>query len=172
MIKWNEAYGRCSRTNAFKSYFGKLLPIDAFRLLTYSLQFPSVAASTVAGTYGAIAGPTTQTFPSGAIILGITAAGFMIQTISGAFQYAPWGSEGRRDMFGVSVQYTGDEQITPNGFVVADALMGSGVDTIFPAKEIMMPPSQGLSVGVANLSTSNPISVTVAFHAMVPRAAQ
>lgn len=172
MIKWREAYERCSKTAAFKSYFGGVKPIDAFRLLTYSTQFPSVAAASTAGSYGAVSGPSTVTFPSGAIILGITASAFQAQTVTTNFQYAPQGSEGRRDMFGIAVQYTGDEQITPNGLVCADALLGSGVDTIFPAREIMMPPSQALSISVASMAIAPTLSITVAFHAMVPRAAQ
>lgn len=172
MIKWREAYERSSRTQNFKSYFGQLLPIDAFRLLVYSLQFPAVAAASVSGSFGAISGPTTQTFPSGAIILGITASAFQAQTIVGTFNYSPSNSEGRRDMFGISIQYTGDEQITPNGLVAADALLGSGIDTIFPGKEIMMPPSQGLSIAVASMAVLPTLSISVAFHAMVPRAAQ
>lgn len=172
MVKWREAYERIRGTPEFAKYFGKQLPMGGFRFLAYSQLFTGVAASGTAGTYGATSGPTQQNFPSGAVILGITAAGFAVQQAAGVANYAPSQSAGRRDLFGLSIQYTGDEQITPNGMTLAEALLGSGYDTIFPAKEILMPPSKGLLVSTALLSgaTVGAMTVQVVYHCMVPRA--
>ena len=79
MVKWREAYERLKGTPEFTSYFGKLLPIGAFRFLAYSLRFEGVAGSAVAGTFGPASGPTLQPFPPGAVVLGITASGYSVQ---------------------------------------------------------------------------------------------
>ncbi len=172
MIPWTHAYDRLKGTPEFAQYFGKLLPMGAFRFLAYSMQFAGVTGSATAGTFGTQSGPLQQNFPSGAIILGITASAFQAQQAHNAADYAPSYSPGRRDLFGLSIQYTGDEQITPNGLTMAEALMGSGEDTIFPAKEILIPPSKGLLIATAALTGSGlpSLAIHVAFHCMVPRA--
>lgn len=171
MIRWREAYERVSQTPEFVQYFGARLKASAFRFLAYSQQFTAVAAASTVGTFGTVSGPTLQTFPAGAIILGITAAAMQAQVTTGSYTYQPSATPGRRDLFGLSLKYTNDELITPNGVTQADALLGSGSDTIFPGKEIMMPPSQGLLCGVASLTVAPTLSVTVVYHCMVPRTA-
>lgn len=181
MIRWREAFERCKDSKEFTNYFakGKLVKMADFRYLAYGQQFNNVAAGSVVGgatpssaiTPGNPAGPTLQTFPNGGIILGISAAAQQAQTTTNAFQYAPWESPGKRDLFALSFQYTGDEIITPGGPVLAEALLGSGGDTIFPAREIIVPPSQGLLATVQSYTLSPPLNVHIVYHTMVPRTA-
>lgn len=173
MIRWREAYERLTHGNAaeFKAAFGGLLPMSAFRFLTYSQRFEGVAASASVGTLGTQTGPILQTFPAGAIILGITASAIQAQVTTGTFTYAPSLTPGRRDLFALSMQYTNNELITPGGLTMAEALLGSGTDTIFPGKELMMPPNQGILCGVASLTVAPTLTVHVAYHSMVPRSA-
>ncbi len=175
MVKWTEAYNRLVNVPEFTQYFGKLLGMDKFRFLAYSQRFEGIAGSATAGTFGPVSGPLQQNFPSGAVILGITAAAYEAQQLenAGVLAVAPSYSSGRRDLFGLSFQYTGDELITANGLTMAEPLLGSGYDTIFPSKEILVPPSQGILCAVASLvpTTLPALSVQVVYHCMVPRAA-
>jgi len=176
MISWNQAYNRLKDAPEFAGsagYFGRLLPPSAFRFLAYSQRFEGVAGSPAGGTFGPPSGPLLQPFPSGAVILGITAAAYEDQQLenAGVLAVSPSYSAGRRDLFGISFQYTNDEQITPNGLTMAEPLLGSGYDTIFPAKELLIPPSQGILCAVASLvpSTLPDLSINVVYHCMVPR---
>src|SRR5882757_3531689 len=176
MIKWREAYDRLCGTSEFSTYFGKdkPLPIGAWRFLAYSQRFEGIPGTANAGTFGATQGPLLQNFPSGAVILGITAGAYEAQQLdNSAVLYAPSFSSGRRDLFGLSFQYTNDEQVTPSGLTMAEPLLGSGYDTIFPGKELLIPPSQGILCACASLvPTASPaLSVHVVYHTMVPRAA-
>lgn len=158
----------------FSQWFGgRLLPMGAFRYLAYSQQFVGVAGSGTAGVFGTQSGPLTQNFPSGAVILGISASAYEAQQAHAAADYAPSFSPGRRDLFGISFQYTNDEQITPNGLTMAEALLGSGSENIFPAKELLIPPSQAILCAVAALvpSTLPNLTINVVYHCMVPRSA-
>jgi hypothetical protein len=74
-------------------------------------------------------------------------------------------------LFALSFQYSGDEVITPGGPVLAEALLGSGSDTIFPGREIIVPPSQALLCSVQSYAIAPPLNVHVVYHAMVPRVA-
>lgn len=176
MVKWKEAYDRLKDVPEFASasgYFGKLLPMAAFRFMAFSQRFDSVPGAATAGVIGTPTGPTLQSFPAGAVVLGITAAAFEAQQLDNSgVVYAPSFSSGRRDLFALSFQYTNDEQITPNGLTLAEPLLGSGYDTIFPGKELLIPPSQGILCAVASLvpSTSPVLSISVVYHTMVPRA--
>lgn len=181
MIRWREAFERCKDSREFKSYFGRgaALKVSDFRYVAYAQQFNAVTAGTVTGgatpstpiTPGTPIGPSLQNFPSGGVILGITAAAVQPQTTTSAFQYAPSMSPGRRDLFALNFQYTNDEVITPGGPVLAEALLGSGEDTIFPAREIVVPPSQGLLCTAQSFTINPPMNVHVVYHTMVPRVA-
>lgn len=181
MIPWRQAFDRCKDSREFNEYFakGKALKTSDFRYLGYAQQFNAVTAGTVVGgatptspiTPGAAVGPTLQNFPAGGIILGITAACVQPQTTTSAFTYAPSYSPGRRDLFALNFQYTGSEVITPGGPVLAEALLGSGEDTIFPGREIIVPPSQGLLCTVQSFTINPPMNVHVVYHTMVPRVA-
>ncbi len=167
MISWHVAYTRLKNSPEFIRYFGgpKEMPPYAFRPLHFMQRFTVGSA--------AESPPTNQNFPAGAIILGITAAAFQVQTAAGAFQYAPSpANPGRRDLFGLSFQYTNDELITPDGPGSAEALLGGGSDTIFPARELLIAPSQGILATVENLTVglADGLTVDIVYHSMVPRA--
>lgn len=179
MITWDRAYARLSKSREFASYFGKgqgAPPPAAFRFIAYTQFLNGLTPSTAAGggsPLGATVGPQLQTFPSGAVILGITASSFMAQQAAGAAAYPPWSDKSRRDIFALSFAYTNDELITPSGLTKASALLGTGEDTIFPARELLIPPSQGILVSAASLLASGVALnqfVDVVFHCMVPRA--
>lgn len=181
MIRWREAFDRLKDNKEFQQYFDKGRKVKAsdFRYIAYCQQFNQVTAATVTGgatpstpiTPGAAIGPALQTFPQGAIVLGITASAVQPQTTTSAFQYAPSASPGRRDLFALAFQYTGDEVITPGGPVLADALLGSGTDTIFPGREIVVPPSQGLLCTVQAYAIAPQMNVHVVYHCAVLRVA-
>jgi hypothetical protein len=169
MIRWSDAYNRLKGNRQFASFFGggQTPSIDSFRFIVYTTILPDMAASpdTDGGTFGQVVGPLNQNFPSGAVILGITAAAW--QNYEACSDATP----GRRDRFGIALTYSGDEQITANGLTLAESLLGSGRDTILPAKELMIPPSQSILVSGASLVPSAQPAVTahVAFHCMVRR---
>lgn len=173
MIQWRAAYERLSKQTAFSAAFGRALPMSAFRSIVYAPRLSGIAASGAVGTLGPTFGPVLQGFPAGAVVLGITAAAIQAQvlTATSAFPYAPSFSPGRRDLFALAFQYTADEQITATGLVMAEALLGSGQDTIFPTKELLIPPSQGILVSAASLTIGPVLTAHVVFHCMVPRAA-
>jgi len=179
MISWDRAYARLAKTREFSSYFGKgsgVPPMAGFRFLAYTQFFNGLTPSTAAGggfPMGPQIGPQLQTFPSGAVILGITAAGFMAQQAAAAADYSPSSAAGRRDLFALNFAYTNDELITPSGLTSAEALLGSGRDTLFPGREILIPPSQGILVTAASMVASavaQNLFVHCVFHCMVPRA--
>lgn len=181
MIPWKQAFDRLQGSEEFQSYFskGRSLQMADFRYIGYCQQFNNVTAGSVTGgatpstplTPGAQIGPALQLFPQGAIILGITAAGVQPQTTTSAFTYAPSASPGRRDLFALNFQYTGDEVITPGGPVLAEALLGSGEDTIFPGREIIVPPSQGILCAVQSYAVAPAMNVHIVYHSMVLRVA-
>ena len=171
MIRWGDAYRRLVKSKEFIRYFGQgeLMPAYAFRPLTFGQRFVFAA--------GAATSPATnQNFPAGAIILGITSAGFLPQeAAAGSALYAPSFSWGRRDLYAINMQYTNDELITPGGPIMADALLGPGLGTIFPQRELLIAPSQGILCTVQNFTPlaaadPNQFRVDVAYHTMVPRA--
>lgn len=182
MIRWREAYERQKESREFANYFGRQgqVPKAAdFRYIAYCQKFETVAAGSVTGgatpstsiTPGAATGPTLQTFPAGAVILGITAAGVQAQTTTSAFQYASSFTQGLRNMFALAFQYTNDEVITPNGPVLAEALLGGGEENIFPSREIVIAPSQGILATVQSYTISPPMNVHLVYHSMVLRTA-
>jgi hypothetical protein len=178
MIKWREAYERVRPTDSFQSFFNNKKITD-FRYIAFTQQQLSLtpltpSAAAAGGLPGVAAGPLQMNFPAGAIILGVTAAAYQAQQlIAGAtvLSYAPSNSEGRRDLFALAFQYTSDETLTANGLVCAEALLGSGLDTIFPAREIVIPPSQSILITAASLVAlgGQNLFAHVVFHTMVPR---
>jgi hypothetical protein len=175
MISWDRAYARQAPSPDFQRYFaggpGRPPPSSAFRYIAYSLLLGPCTgnASPVTG-FGATVGPTQQNFPAGAVVLGISATAFQEQETDGNYTYAPFSCPGRRDLFGLSFSYTNDEQITPGGLTLANALLGDGDDTVFPARELLIPPSQGILTSAASFTVAPSLFVQVVFHSMVPRA--
>ena len=175
MITWNAAYGRLIKTQEFKTYFGSRIKMSDFRSLTFAQKFVGIA--TVAAT---AFGPTPATFPAGAIILGITAAGQQAPygTTTGAAAGNPSGlsltsAYGLRSQFQLNFQYSGNEVITPGGPISAEALMGNGQDTIFPTREWIIPPSQAILVNGTTLAqgpNATVMNIDIGYHCMVPRA--
>lgn len=190
MLRWGDVHRRLQSSREFIGAFGKNSPAEAFSFKAFTLRFESVAAATIAGAFGVVVGPNLQAFPSGGVVLGITAGCLMAQQGS---VYPPSMSFGRRDLFALSVQYADGELVTPlnnvtvgaqpllipalaagfrsnpRGLANAEALLGSGEETVFPAKEILVTPGNGLMFAVASQSTLLPISVHVVCHAMVYR---
>ena len=108
------------------------------------------------------------------------AAAYLAQQGPAVATYAPSSCPGNRDLFALAFQYTSDETLTANGLTIAQALLGDGDDTIFPAREIMVPPSQSILITAASLVAAGqagppliPVGLNlfcnVVFHCMVPR---
>jgi hypothetical protein len=148
MINATQAYHRLRTLEAFK----RMKETD-FRPLTFVQIFtpPTGAVPTAS---------TPQSFPGGAIILGITAGAF----VPGA---TPSANRGRQ-LFSVDFSFSNQEAIIVGGPVVADALLGGGESDIFPTKEMIMAPNQQVGCRVANL-TDGPLTVHVCYHTLVYR---
>lgn len=175
MITWDRAYARQSRSPDFSRYFGggpgKIPGQHQFRYIAYSLLLgPCVGSASPVAGFGQPVGPSQQNFPAGAVVLGISATAFQEQETDGSYTYAPWSAPGRRDLFGLSFSYTNDEQITPGGLTLANALLGDGDDTVFPGRELLIPPSQGILCTAASFTVAPSLYVQIVFHSMVPRA--
>lgn len=176
MIKWREAYERQKLAPDFGRYFGggpgKVPPMHAFRYIAYSLLLgPCLGNASPVSGFGQPVGPSQQNFPAGAVILGISSTAFQEQVGDNtAYQYAPFSAPGRRDLYGLAFSYTNDENITPNGLTLANALLGDGDDTVFPGRELLIPPSQGLLCTAASFTVAPSLYVQIVFHSMVPRA--
>ncbi len=199
MLSWKSVYRRNRENRQFTAYFARQgrVPKEAdFDLRVFCLPFENLAGSATAGIPGPLQGPLTQTFDRGAVIIGITSGCFALQQARGSANYGPSWNAGKRDLFVLYFERTGDEPITPSSQqltattfnqltpggqalqyglparVKADASTGSSIENLFP-QEILIPPSQGVSVAAAALvaaATIAQITVNVAFHAMVPRA--
>lgn len=101
----------------------------------------------------------SQPFPNGAIILGITASGF----VPGA---AANGQGNRnRQLFGIDFQFSNTDAIIVNGPVAADALLGGGDADVFPSREIIIAPSSQVNCRTTNYTTGL-LSVHVAYHVL------
>jgi hypothetical protein len=188
MIRWETAWRRAKEAN---HPFVVKRNITDFRSLHYNQIFSAVAQGTTSAT-------TLQTFPSGAFVLGISASANVPILVKRDQYYADGAAvpldvtidrlksstPGNRDLFGIDFAYTNDEQLTPGGPAIADALLGSGSGTEYPARELIIDPSQGILCRVQNLITAQtidnlsgslptgisfPITVHVVYKCMVPR---
>lgn len=180
MVPWNAAYQRLHNSGEIEKVFRRKIPPAAFRYRVYAVKFSSdvagvtkkqgaiLAASAVAGTYGEPSGPVLQTFPSGAVILGITASALLPQ--NAVFEYGNSASKGRRDLFGLNFTCTDNRVVTSPGMTLAATLLSEGNEMgIFPAKEIALYPNAGILCAAASLVTTATLAVTVAYHCMIPR---
>jgi hypothetical protein len=149
MISIERAWPRVRELPQFKNF-----RLSDFRTLTFGQTSFTL-------TSGSTSGPTTQNFPGGAIILGVTTSAFITAASAGdAFLV--------RKGYGISFGYTNGESLTPGGPISADALLGGGDGTIWPTKEIVVAPNQGIQATVQNfLSTS--MTVHLAYHCLVWR---
>lgn len=150
MISIERAWPRVRMLPQFKDFY-----LSDFRTLTFGQTFTVGNAATV--------GPTLQNFPGGAIVLGVAASATPSAAGAGdAFLY--------RKSFGITFAYTNGESLSPGGPIMADALMGGGDGTVWPTKELVIAPSQGINATVQNfLSTS--LLVHLAYHCLVWRSA-
>lgn len=201
MISWRSVYRQVHDDRRFVAWFsrnGRTLKEQDFELRAFKLPFENLPGSAHAGTPGPLQGPIQQTFDYGAIIVGLVASSFVVQQAPGSADYAPSFNGGRRDTFVMYIERTDDEPITapqavltpttfnqlapgglaiPTGLparVLAEGLTGSAVKDVFP-QELLVAPSQGLSVAVASLLDADEFptsTVHVCFHAMVPRVPQ
>lgn len=153
MISVAAAWGRLRQLQAFSS----LRDAD-FRPCVYSQAFTALAS-------GAQSSAQAMTFPGGAVILGITANGYVPSAAIGGQAF------NNRQNFGLNFAYTTGESLTPTGPVIADALLGGGEDTIFPVKELVLAPNQALLTTVQNFSTAT-LTVHVLYHCLIYRFAQ
>jgi hypothetical protein len=148
MINATQALHRVRQLEAFRH-----LKDTDFRPLTFVQIFtPATGAAPSAST--------PQNFPGGAIILGITASGF----VPGATPSA----NRARQLFAIDFSFSNQEAIIVGGPVQADALLGGGESNIFPSKEMVMAPNQQVACRVANL-TDGPLTVHVCYHTLVYR---
>lgn len=151
MIQWNAAWARLKRLAAFKG-----MNESDFRPMVYIQTFTPAPG----GDSGA---NQVQSFPGGAVLLGITASAYIPTEPGNTGQ-----SGNNRQLFTLNLTYQNQEAITPNGPVLADALLGGGDANLFPSRELVMAPNQGINCAAGNI-TSGAIVVHVAYHCMVPR---
>jgi hypothetical protein len=187
MIRWEVAFRR-AQDAGHSLVKGK--KITDFRPLHYTQSFVNIAAGTTSAA-------TQQNFPGGAFVLGISASAALPVIIKPDQYYADGAAApldstidrlktttaGNRDLFALDFQYTNDEQLVPGGPAMADALLGSGRGTEFPARELIVDPSQGILARVQNLIATQlisggaapaglqfPLTVHIIYKSMVPRA--
>lgn len=191
MQTWGEAYRRLRAQRKFTNFFGHMGRVPGpndFVFRAFCMRFETVTGA-VDDDQAPVFGPQVLTFDKGAIVLGVTSGAYQFTQPMRAVEPSP--TPGRRDTYMVSLRYTEDEKITPDqnimdpagstllsspAFLQADALQGNGIKDEF-ARELMVPPSQGISVSVQSLQPSQdtededvpPLTVHVVFHVVVPR---
>ncbi len=186
MIQWDTVWKRQMECQA-EWVRGKKK--SDFRSVYYTQKFTNIAL-------GASSGNTLQTFPAGAFILGIDASARIPRVIKPDQYYADGtaspldstidrlldATPGNLDTFSLNFQYTNDEIITPGGPCLASSLLGVN-GGLFPARELIVDPSQGILCSVKNELATQLIDGTVApagitisidvhvrYACMVPRA--
>jgi hypothetical protein len=154
MISWDSAW---ARTRECPPPWMQGKKKSDFRSLNYTQKFEGVAV-------GSASGNLLQSFPAGAFILGIDACAKVPRVVKVQQYYADantitttfdrWESTtpGNTDLFSLNFQYTNDENITPGGPTLAAALMGP-MGGMFPVREIIIDPSQGILCSAKNEAT-------------------
>lgn len=150
MLNATQVWQRLKKLEAFKN-----MQESDFRPLVYCQSFTPASG-------GAPTAPSPQVFPSGAIVLGITASAFVPAA-------AATGQANRnRQLFQIDFSFTNNESITVGGPVSADALLGGGDSDIFPSRELIIAPNQSINCRVANVTTGS-LTVNVAYHVLAYR---
>lgn len=153
MLSAQQVWLRVKRLKAFAS----LSEFD-FRPVYYVQKFaPAVAVAGVPVPTGFVA----QDFPNGAIIIGITACCFTLS--EGTAQ----GTKNRQ-LFGLDFQFSNTDAIVVGGPVQADALLGGGEGSSFPAREIIIAPGNKVNCRVENY-TPGAMNIHVTYHALAYR---
>ena len=150
MINASQAIQRIRKLQAFRA-----MKDTDFRSLIFNQTFTPAAG-------GAPSASTPQSFPGGAVILGITASAY----VPGV---GPTGQGGRnRQLFALDFSFSNQEAIVIGGPVIADALLGGGESNIYPSAEMILAPNQSIGCRVANLTTGA-LTVHVVYHCLVYR---
>jgi len=144
----------------FQVVFGRLKKLAAyankkesdFRIAVYNQEFTPSEDGTITPL-------AERKFPNGGVILGIAADA----AVSGG------ATPNNRSLFGLDFQYAGGEALVIDGPVIASALMGGGNDTQFPAKEIIVNPTQAISCRAVNLAGLTGLKINVAYHVAIDR---
>lgn len=149
MLNASQVYQRVRKLAAFAQ-----MAESDFRGAYYGQTFTPAA--------GVLTPMVARPFPSGAIILGIGASAH----VPGV---AATGQSGRnRQLFRINFAFTGGEALVIDGPVMADALLGGGDSDIFPARELVVVPTQIINCQVQNLTTGA-LTVDVVYHCLVYR---
>jgi len=151
MLNASQVFQRVRKLAAFKD-----MQESDFAGKYYGQTFTPAANNVVTPFVG-------RPFPSGAIILGITASAF----VPGVAATAQGGRN--RQLFRIDFAYQGGEGLVLDGPVMADALLGGGETDIFPARELIVVPNQLINCRVANITTGL-LTVDVVYHCLVYRA--
>jgi len=184
MISWDAAWARQKECKT-SLVQGKVK--SEFRSIYYTQKVENIAI-------GATSANLNRDFPAGAIILGIDASAILPRIVKKDQYYADADvsspdttfdrqstSPANLDLFSLAFQYTNDEVITPGGPCLASALLGPN-GGMFPARELVVDPSQAILATVKNEivllqydGTAAPatpaysITVHIRYAAMVPR---
>ncbi|MEO7827205.1 MAG: hypothetical protein ABIR60_08700 [Allosphingosinicella sp.] len=150
MLNATQVWHRLKTLKAFKS-----MTESDFRPIVYGQTFTPAAG-------GAATASQAVLFPGGAIILGITASGFVPTAAIGGQSAA------NRQVFGIDFSFSNNEAIVVSGPLSADALLGGGDNTIFPLRELIIAPNQQIGTRVANYTTGA-LTVHVCFHCLIYR---
>lgn len=149
MLNASQVWNRIRKLPAFAQ-----MRESDFRPLTYVQTFTPAAGTTT--------GSTAQSFPGGAIILGISAGAYVPTVAAG-------GQGGRnRQLFVIDFNYSNNEALTPGGPVLADVLMGGGDADQYPSRELILAPNQTINCRVGNITTGA-LTIHVAYHCLVYR---
>lgn len=122
-----------------------------------------VVAATVDPNNPTRVGPIPQNFPGGSIVFGLTSSSTprtqpAIPTL------------GPRERFRVRFNYSTNESLSTD-LAIADAVTGSGRESIVPVKEVYLPPQQNILATVENLTTED-LLVSIGYHTLTWRYAQ
>lgn len=150
MINASQAIQRIRKLDAFK----RMKDTD-FRSLIFAQTFTPAAG-------GEPSASTPQSFPGGAIVLGITASAY-VPAVAATAQ-----SNRNRQLFAIDFAFSNQEAIVIGGPVIADALLGGGEQNIYPSAEMILAPNQSIGCRVANLTTGA-LTVHVVYHCLVYR---
>lgn len=150
MMNVDRAWARVASLPQFKG-----MNLSRFRYLGIGQQFTLTNAQ--------VSGTTRVDFPSGAIILGITAGVTLSgQALTTALRVT------NLDAIRVSIDYPNNESVITGGRMNGRAVFGTGESCEFPAKELVVPVNGSINYVVENLTTST-LAVDVLHHCIVPR---
>jgi hypothetical protein len=147
MLNFQVVFARLKKQAAF----AKKNEAD-FRIAVYKQEFTPSEDGTITPFI-------PRAFPNGGVILRI-ASDAMI----------PGGATANnRSLYALDFQYNGGEALVIDGPILASALLGGDNDTQFPAKEIIVNPTQAISCRAQNRAGISGMVVHVAYHVAIDR---